>query len=314
MSDYSDTTTALLAQATEAVGLASLSAGRINLNTKPGLKETTFNYTVPAIALGAPPKFSDLFDGADNAAGNYDILNDQVDAWLAKYFPSINSSFQNTPEAYCANIIAGVKPYGSDTTVFERVWTRMRDRTYRTSGSELRTVEARSSNQGFSLPTGAMVYQSAEIERRATASILEVNIEQASKEADICKELLMQAVSVAAQLKIGILNTSADFFRAYYGILQLDADTARIRAQAYSSYYEALGTYYNVEVTQARLQLQAAEGKSNVDSAIDRNRVSLFAADGTAMAQAEASKGMAGIASSSAGAAGTLVAQIGSIN
>jgi len=309
-SGYDSTTSALLSQARTAMGMASTSAGRINLSTKPTLKETAFNYSVPAIALTEPPKFSDLFDGADNAAGNYSIIDDQVDSWLARYFPAIHGGFKTTPEDYLANVIGGLKPYGSDTTVFERVWTRMRDRTYRASLSEQRTIEARCSSQGFSLPTGAMVAQSAEIERKATQLILETNIEQASKEADILKELLMQAVQVAAQLKMGILNTSAEFFRAYYGLKQLDAETMRIRASAYQSYYAALGTYYEVEVSQARLQLQAAEGKSNTDSAIDRNRVAMFGSDGTGSAHAQAARGFSDIASQSAGAAGTLVAQI----
>jgi hypothetical protein len=312
-SEYDSTTAALLAQATRAVALASGSAGRINLATKPTLKETSFTYTPPTIALGAPPKFSDLFDGADNSGANYNVLNDQVDAWLAKYFPAINGSFKTLPEDYAANIISGVKPYGSDTTVFERVWSRMRDRTYRTAHSELRTAEARFSNQGFSLPPGAMVAAQADIERRATEAILEVNVEQAVKEADICKELLMQAVQIAAQLKLGILNTSAEFFRAYYGLKQLDVDSARIRAQAYQSFYSALSTYYDVEVAQARLQLQARETRAQVDSSIDRNRVGIYGANGVASAHAQASRGFSDIAAQSAAAAGTLVAQIESV-
>lgn len=308
--EYGSTTQELFALSQQAIGLASLSAGRINLSTKPNLKETGFSYQVPTLSVGAPPQFSDLFNGSDNASANIAALNGQVDDWMAKYFPSINGSFSTIPEDWLANVISGVQPFGIDSSIFDLVWHRARDRAYRTVASEQRTLEANFSARGFSLPPGALVAQLAQSERRAADALLDVNREQAIQDAQIKNDLLKMAVQVSAQLKTGILNTAADFFRAWHSVYQLDADTSRIRAQAYQAFYQALGSYYDVEVSMERLKLQAAEGKAQADNQIDRNRIGVFASDGAAPSQAQASRGFADIASSAANAAGSLVAHI----
>lgn len=313
-SEYNSTTGQLLANAQTAISYASMSAGRINLSSKPQLKETSFDYDVPDINIGAPPQFSDLFVGADNADANIGAVNDKVDAWLAKYFPAINSSFQGIPEDWLVGVISGVKPFGIDSTIFDLVWHRARDRAYRTVASEQRTLEASFSNRGFGLPPGALIDVLAQSERRAADAILDVNREQAIQDAQIKNDLLKMAVQVAAQLKMGILNTSAEFFKCYYQFYGLDADVARIRAQAYQAYYNALAAFYGVEVSVEGLKLRAAETGAEVDGSIDQRRVAAFASDGTAQAHAQAARGFSDIAASANAAAGTLVAQIESIS
>lgn len=312
-SEYVPTTNELFNIAQQSISLASLSAGRIGGLNAPGLKETGFSFQVGEINLDEPPKFSDLFDGSDNANAVTAQLNDKVDAWLAKYFPSINGAFKNVPDDWLIGVISGTKPFGIDSTIFDLVWHRARDRAGRTVRSEQRTLEQNFSARGFSLPPGALVDALAQSEQRASDAILDVNREQAIQDAQIKKDLLQAAVQVASQLKQGILNTSAEFFKAYYNVYGLDNDTARIRAQAYQAYYQALASYYNVEVSWEQLRLRAAETNSGVDNGIDRNRVSLFGANSAAAAHAQASRGFADIASSSAAAAGTLVAQIESV-
>ena len=312
-SEYAPTTDELFAIAQQTIGLASLSAGRIGGLNTPGLKETGFSFTVDPVNLGEPPKFSDLFDGTDNANEIIAQLNDKVDAWLAKYFPSINGAFKNVPDDWLIGVITGVKPFGIDSTIFDLVWHRVRDRAARTVRSEQRTLEQNFSARGFSIPPGALVDALAQSEQRGSDAVLDVNREQAVKDAEIKKDLLQMAVQVAAQLKNGILNTSAEFFKAYYNVYGLDNETARIRAQAYQAFYNALASFYNVEVSWEQLRLRAAETNSAVDNDIDRNRVALFGSNSAAAAHAQASRGFADIASSSAAAAGTLVAQIESV-
>lgn len=312
-SSYQPTTDELFAQASTAMSYASMSAGRINISTKPGLKETPFNYAVPNISVGPPPQFSDIFGGANNADPNIIAVNDKVDKWLAKYFPAINNGFTEIPDEWLMNVISGVKPFGIDSTIFDLVWHRARDRAYRTVTSEQRTLEASFSNRGFGMPPGALVDQLSESERRAADAALDVNREQAIQDAQIKNDLLKMAVQVAAQLKMGILNTSAEFFKAYYQFYNLDAESARLRAQAYSAFYNALASYYDVEVSVEGLKLRAAMASSETDGSIDQRRVAAFAADGTGMAHAQAARGFADVAASSANAAGTLVAQIEAI-
>lgn len=304
------TTQELFSLAQTALGFASGSAGRINVGAKPVLKETPFSYTVGNINLQEPPKFSDLFGGTDNAASNIASVNGEVEQWLATYFPSINSGFQGVPEDYLIGVISGVKPFGMASTVFEFVWQQARDRAGRTVRSERETLSSAFSSRGFSLPPGALVDQLAQSERRASDAVLDVNREQAVKDADIKNQLLQQAVQLSTQLKLGILNTAADLFRAYTSLYQLDSQSAQIKASAYQSFYNALSSYYSVEVNMEQLKLRAAETRAGIDGEIDVHRIQNYAADSTGSAHGQAANAFANIATGAASAAGTLEANI----
>lgn len=313
-SEYSSTTSQLFSSAQSATGLASLSAGRIGASVKPNLTNPTFSYSVGAKNFGAAPKFSDLFTGADNTAATTAALNDQVDAWLQKYFPSINAGFKNVPEDYLINVISGVKPFGVDKTVFDLVWQQSRDRVYKTVRSERASLEASFSSRGFSLPPGALIDALSQSERRATDAIIDTVREQAVKEADIKVDILKHAVGIAAQLKMGILTASADYFESFYSVYNLSNETARIRAQAYQSFYNALSSYYGAETSWEALRLQAASEKTDLALGVDRNKIGLYSAgSGASQAQGQAVDAFAKIAGQAYNAAGSLTAQIETI-
>jgi hypothetical protein len=304
------TNSQLFSLAQQSLSYASGSAGKINIVSKPTLKETQFSYSVGSINLQEPPKFSDLFGGTDNAAVNISSVNGDVAAWMAKYFPSISGDFKSVPEDYLVSVISGVKPFGIPGTIFDLVWHQARDRAGRTVRAEQATLSATFSSRGFSLPPGALIDQLAQSERRTTDATLDVNREQAIKDADLKNQILQQAVQLANQLKLGIMNTAAELFRAYTAMYQLDAQSAQIKASAYQSFYNALASYYNVEVNMEQLKLRAAETKSSVDGGIDSNRIRNYAADSTGSAHANAANAFAHISGSAASAVGTLDAHI----
>lgn len=300
----------LFALAQQSLGFASGSAGRINIVGKPTLKETPFSYSVGSINLQEPPKFSDLFGGTDNAASNIASVNGEVEQWLSTYFPSISSGFKNVPEDYLVGVISGVTPFGMASTIFEMVWQQSRDRAGRTVRAERAALNSAFSARGFSLPPGALIDQLAQSERRATDAVLDVNREQAIKDADIKNQILQQAVQLSTQLKLGILNTAADLFRAYTSLYQLDSQSAQIKASAYQSFYNALSSYYSVEVNMEQLKLRAAETKAGIDGEIDSHRIQNYAADSTGSAHSNAARAFSQIAAQAANAVGTLDAQI----
>lgn len=312
-SSYSDTTSDLFGVVKTAIDRATMTAGRIAIGNNAQLKEQGLSHEVGSISLGAPPKFSDLFTSSDNANALIGQLDGKVDSWLEKYFPSINGGFKNQPEDWVLGVISGVKPFGIDSTIFDLVWQKARDRAYRTAAGERATLGAAFSRRGFSLPPGAMIDAMAQSEQRATDSVLDVNRDQAMKDAEIKNDILKHATSLAAQLKMGILNTSAEFFRTYYSVYNLDNETARVRAQAYNSYYSALSAYYNVEVSWEELRLRSQQAGAEIALGIDRNRVANVTYGNTAAAHAQASRGFASIAQGAVGAAGSLTAQIESI-
>ena len=309
---YDATTSELFSTVGRAINYATLTAARIGGDNIPALKETAVNHSVGSKPSVPRPVFSDIFDPNGDSSGLAVVteLNDQVDAWLAKYFPSINGQFQNVPEDWLVGVISGTRPFGIDSTVFDLVWHKARDRAYRTVASERRTLEAAFSQRGFTLPPGALVDATAQAEQRATDAILDVNRDEAIKDADIKKEILQYAVGIASQLKQGILNTSAEFFRAYHSAFALDTERMRARASAYNTFYNALAAYYGVETSWQELRLRLAVDKAQVDGNIDRNRIAASTGGGAAAAHAAASQGFSQIAAGAAAAASSLTAQI----
>lgn len=309
---YEETTAFLQAQATNALTQASNNASRIySLPPKVNLREPNFNVDLVKPVLDAPPQLSDLFNEGDTTQDNLVWLNAQADEWIAKYFPEINGCFKNQPEETLCAIISGTRPFGVDKTVFEQVWNQARDRAYRTAQSETDTIRANFSSRGFTLPAGAMVDLVAQSEQRATDSILDVNRDQAIKDADIKVDLLKTALTLATQIKLGVMTAMADFYRLWITLPDKDIERARIRAQAMSAFYSALSSYYNVEISFQELTLRAAQADAGVDVDVDRNRLTHEGHFGaTASALGQAVNAFAGVAEAANVAGGTLSAQI----
>lgn len=312
---YEDTTAFLQAQATNALNQASNNASRIySLPPKVNLREPNFDVTLTKPTIGPPPQLSDLFTEGDTSQSNLAFLNAEADAWLAKYFPEVTGCLQNQPEETLCAIISGSRPFGVDKTVFEMVWNQARDRAYRTANSERVTLEAEFSARGFTLPAGALVDLIAQSERKATDAVLDVNRDQAIKDADIKVELLKVALELATRIKLGVMSAMADFYRLWITLPDKDIERARIRAQAMSAFYSALGAYYNVEVAFQELTLRAAQADAGVDVDVDRNRLTHESHFGsTASALGQAVNAFAQVAAQANAAGGSLTAEIESI-
>jgi hypothetical protein len=312
---YEETTAFLQAQATNALNQASNNASRIySLPPPANLREPRFDVELTKPVLEAPPQLSDLFSEGDTSQSNIAWLDAQADAWLNKYFPEINGCFRTQPEETLCAIISGAKPFGVDKTVFEQVWNQARDRAYRGADSETKTLRAEFSARGFTLPPGAMVDLHAQAERRASDVVLDVNRDQAIKDADIKVDLLKTALELATRLKLGVMSAMADFYRLWVSLPDKDIERARIRAQAMGAFYSALSSYYNVEISFQELTLRAAQAEAGVDVDVDRNRLTRQNTFGSvAGALGQAVNAFAGVAEAANVAGGTLSAQIESL-
>lgn len=308
-SSYDASTANLLKIVSEAQTNALGVAGRIPTGMYASLQERAFSFAPSKFDLPAPPAFSDMF-GVAKADGDIATLNSQVQAWLDGHFPNLSSSMAGIPEDWIAGIIGGTRPFGIESTVFDLVWQQARDRAARTVDSDRRTLEANCSKRGFTLPDGALVAALLESEQRGQAAVLDVNREQAVKDAEIKQELLKFAVQQAAQLQLGILSASADLFRAYYALYNTDVERDRARAGAYASYMGAMSSYWNVELGVEQVRLRAAEAQADNSVAINRNRVANAGLQTGNSSLGAAVQGFAQIASNAASAAGTLTAQI----
>jgi hypothetical protein len=310
-SQYDETTAFLQGVATDALNEAQHNASRIySLPPKQTLREPNFSVDLTKPNIGPPPTFGDVF-GADNTDPTIQYLDGQADAWIAKYFPELNACLKTLPEEWLCGVISGVKPFGMAQTVFEQVWHAARDRAYRTSASERGTLEADFSNRGFTLPPGALVDQLAQAERAATDAILAVNRDQAIKDAEIKLDLLKFAEEQAIRLKLGVMQSLSDFYRMWISVSDEDVRRAAVRAQAQSSLYAALASYYNVEISFQELVLRAAQLDAGVDIDVDRNRLTHEGHFGSvASALGGAVGAFAQVAGNAAQAGGSLTAQI----
>lgn len=308
--EYNSTTEDLLAHARNAMQIAENTERKILGANRPTLKEPHFTYAVSQPTMSPPPSFGELF-GTDTTASTVSWLQQQIDGWLANYFPSISGGLKSIPDQWLADVIGGVTPLGHSQTYFDRVWHQARDRAYRTRRSETDSIAESFAARGFTLPPGAMVAALDEAQQRASDSILEVNREQALKDADIKLDLLKFAEEQALRYKQGIMQALSDFHRQWSTLPDKDVEKARVRAQANASLYSALSSYYNVEAAYEQLRLRAAESKIEVEGNIDDRRIKLFGTDNNAnTALGAAVRGFADISAGAAGSAGSLVAHI----
>ena len=277
-------------------------------------RDPRFSVDITKPNMGPPPTFGDLFQGGDSTDGSIQYLNEQSDKWIQKYFPSISGNLRNIPDDWLAGIVSGVKPFGIDKTIFELVWHNARDHAYRSTNSDVRTLHASFSSRGFSLPPGALVDAITEAERRASDAILEVNVQQAIKDADIKHQLLQFAANLAVTYKIGIMDSLTNFYQLWSNLPDKDIERARIKASAMSSLYSALSTYYNVEISFEELRVRAAQAKAEVDLGVDRNKIAEQGDQlGKASALGQAVSAFANVAGNASQAASTLDAKIESL-
>lgn len=301
-------------QASSALSSARQTASRISGSFVPNVNQVDFSYEVDKPNLNPPPQFSDMFPGADTSNELVQWLNGEADKWVAKYFPAINACLKTLPEELLCGIISGQKPLGnvdaSGKTIFDIVWERARSRAYKAGNSEAQTLYAEFSERGFTLPPGTMIQLRAEGEQRASQAIAEVNREQLIQEETIRLDLLKFAEEQAIRLKLGIFSAMANFYTVWNSAPDKDIDRARIRAQAYSSFYSALSSYYNVEVSFEELRLRAAQIDAGVDLDVERVKIDAFSANQGANALGQAVRGFADASAAAANAQSALVAEI----
>lgn len=301
-------------QATSALTTARETASRISGNFIPSVGNIDFDYEVNKPVLNPPPQFSDMFPGADTSSELVQFLNDQADQWVAKYFPAISGCLKTVPEDLLCSIISGQKPLGNvdaqGKTIFDIVWERARSRAYKAGSTETQTLYAEFSERGFSLPPGQLIQLRAESEQRASQAIAEVNREQLIQEETIRLDLLKFAEEQAIRLKIGVLGAMANFYQIWNTTPDKDIDRARVRAQAYASFYSALSSYYNVEVSFEELRLRAEQIDAGTELDVERLKVEAFSANQGQNALGNAVRAFGDVSAAASNAQSALIANI----
>jgi hypothetical protein len=308
-SQFEQSASFLRDHAEDAMRTARETASRIH-GSAVQLADTTLDYTPGTHSIGEPPKFSDLFAGADNTSAEVVRLNGEVDKWIDKYFPEMNGPLRSSPEKWAQGIISGSDPYGDSRAVIDALWHEARDRARRDTGSTSRTLEAAFSERGFRLPPGALVRLTAESAREASQAAANVNRSETVKMAEIKVDLIKFAEETAVRLKLGVMDSLRAFYMAWISLPDKDIERARVHAQAQASLYGALSSYHNVEIGFEQLRLKAAEAKTQAAINNDRNKIAASTSSQSATALAGAVRGFSDISAAAANAQSSLVAEI----
>lgn len=295
--------------AEKALKEAQQATDRISSGLMAPVQNLDLDYAVGLFTQPPPPTFSDI-DIEDSTAIEIARLNDEVEAWIAKYFPELNACLKSLPEEWLCKIISGSDPYGDSEAVLTLMWHEARDRAYRASNTERRTLDALFSNRGFTSPPGTLVQLTIEAEQRASQAIADLNRAETVRMLELKVELIKFAEEQAIKLKLGIMASLAAFYNAWISMPNVSIERAKVRAQAQAALYAALSSYYNVELGFEELRLKAATAEVQTQIDVDRNKIAAFSSNRSADALGQAVTGFSNISAAAANAASTLNAQI----
>lgn len=320
-SNYDGSTSYLQSLATSAMNKVSETKGNI-IQLYGGAKDITakqvnFEFDLEELVMAKPPKFSDMFNNVDTTNPEIIRLNNEIDGFVAKYFPNLSNCLQTIPDEWLCDVISGVRPFGIDSTIFDLVWNKARDRALAQGRSEARTIAANMSSRGFSMPNGAMVDMIMALDQKTSDMIADANREAMVKDAEIKHDMLKFAVSEAVKYKIGLLSALADMYKIFAVIPNNGIERERARTAAIAAYYNAVSDYHKIEMAFDELRLKAEETKADISlknaaNDLEAEKLKMGSNEGL-RALGDAARSFGDIASQSAQSAGTLVAQIESL-
>lgn len=208
-------------------------------------------------AMEKPMALSDLLP-EDTSRDTIRFLDNESNKWMDKFFPELLGCLRSKPEEWICRILGGDDPYAGSEAVFDAVWNQARDQSWADADAQQAQIRAEFAGRGFAVPPGAMIGASLAVERSAAAAIGEVTRSQAVKLAEIKLDLIKFAEEQAIRLKLGILQSLADFYRQWVQVPNEALEAARLRAQAYATLQSALADYYRVELGFENLRFDTA--------------------------------------------------------
>ena len=213
---------------------------------------------VRAPSVGGPPSaellrtgFEEFFTGdEDTPEETIARANKQVSDWVDNYFPAIKNCFENVPEQWVCDVISGVRPLGNSEEAIEVAWRVAKANQNRDTQSAKKTLYAEFASRGFSLPPGAMVAAMERLHERGMDLSSAASRDAALKDVDVQAQLLQTAVQTGANLKQGMLQIMATYYRVTTALnndtVRFGIDKARIKAQADTQFNDAMLRFQSI--------------------------------------------------------------------
>lgn len=293
-----------------ATSQAAALANRIsNWIPNSNVGSVSFRHTVSKPNMTKPVGLTDWLP-EDEREDDLRLLDSEAEKWVDKYFPQINACLKSKPEEWLCAILGGGEPFADSQAIFDSVWHQARDNAYKVRDSMAGQVRADFGSRGFTLPPGAMIGALLQAEEAASDAIAGVNLDEARRIAEIKLDLLKFAEQQAITLKLGIMQSLANFYQQWANLPERGVELAKAKAQVYASLQSTLAEYYRVEMGFEELRLRSAQARADVAVSNDRNKASILPRNEAAGALATATRAFGDIAAAAASSQAAMIADL----
>lgn len=257
-------------------------------------------------------------DASTEFKSNFNELFDQLGpefdsrltALVERFFPEIDDCLPNTIDNWICNTILNGGT-GIPVDVEDQIWERSRAREALDAQRQTDEVIEQFAGRGFALPSGALFNATARIQDGLSQKISTHARDVAIKQIDIEIANIRFAVEQGIRLRLGAIDATVNYLRAWLGIVKESVDYGTAISQARLKLYDSSSDYYRALIAGEALVLDWGKHNGLAFLGQQKNFVSLTNENTKARVDA-AIKSAAAIASiaSAATAAQNSLAQI----
>lgn len=287
---------------TKAVSLSAdlesrLDAAQTAISSTTGLTVTTptplGTITEPTVDIPLEAQGPDLtlFNSYNNAI--FDKLVAALAGYITEYFPADAATFAAAEAWLYDEIVNGGS--GVNATIEAQVWERDRSRIVGDATRAADEAVAMWAGKRFPIPTGALQYQTMQIQQKMQDELAKSSRETAIKAWEMEKEMVKFAIENALKARQIALTTAGDYIKALASSQNMAYQLVMGKSQAQNGLIQAAAAFYNartnaMDVVQksklANAQIDADVGKANLSSSTHlitkRADVAVAAADAVA--------------------------------
>lgn len=274
--------------------------------------------TKPSVTI--PPYVPNSDAVAEYRGGLQDFINQfgpdlkaKFEAYIAEFFPTIESTLRDATDNWLANMILNGGT-GIPAAVEAQIWERDRARLARDSARREDDAVNEWAERGYSLPGGALVGIQEDIAQDLSDKTAQASRDVAIKQIDVQIENTKFAVEHSISLRQIALTAANDYLRCF---LQLEATAVQYAdglVDARLKLYDATTGYYNALIGAQRLVYEWGRDQTTSFVAQQQNVVQLTNSNTNARVNAAISAAQAiGSIAASALAAQNTLAHVGNV-
>jgi len=239
------------------------------IGSAPTVQATPFNFT--PVVIEPPVDIPFFAEGASIAefyALSTQVINQLAGLfgqYITDYFPN-HATYLSAVENWLIDAITnggtGISP-----AVEDQIWQRDRARLIAESDRVEQEALAAWSGRGYSIPPGAAVYQTLQVQRDTADRISQASRDVAIKQAEMEVENVRFAIAQAKELYIGAMGAAADYIRAMSIGTTAGMQLIPSLTDSQSRLISAANGYYQSRIGVEELKLKSVMPPSEYDQA-----------------------------------------------